>query len=88
MAFWLRAGLVIGAIYYLSPLRLGEVAAPARTAQGAPTLAGIAGPLLDGMPESLRARMVETAAAEAGAPSGRACAQRSRRSAMRRPATP
>ncbi len=66
MAFWLRAGLVIGAIYYLSPLRLGEVAAPARTAQAAPTLAGIAGPLLDGMPESLRARMVETAAAEAG----------------------
>lgn len=76
MAFWLRAGLVIGAIYYLSPLRLGEAPSPARTAQAAPTFAELAGPVLDKMPESLRpdvlrpdalrARMVEAAAAEAG----------------------
>ncbi|MCF4128239.1 hypothetical protein [Methylobacterium sp. SyP6R] len=71
MAFWLRAGLVIGAIYYLSPLRLGEAPSPARTAQAAPGLAEIAGPVLAALPDSLRpeflrARMGEAAAAEAG----------------------
>ncbi|MFH6786014.1 MULTISPECIES: hypothetical protein [Methylobacterium] len=76
MAFWLRAGLVIGAIYYLSPLRLGEAQppAPAQTLAPAPSRAAhlpaslgeIAGPVLAMLPESLRARMVETAAAEAG----------------------
>lgn len=76
MAFWLRAGLVIGAIYYLSPLRLGEAPSPARTTQAAPTLVELAGPVLDTLPDSLRpeflrpdalrARMVEAASAEAG----------------------
>ncbi|KMO17338.1 hypothetical protein [Methylobacterium platani] len=68
MAFWLRAGLVIGAIYYLSPLRLGEAPAPAspRPAHPPATLGEIAGPLLETLPAPLRARVVETAAAEAG----------------------
>ncbi|UHC17445.1 hypothetical protein LRS73_06025 [Methylobacterium currus] len=66
MAFWLRAGLVIGAIYYLSPLRLGEAPAPARTAQAGPALGEIAGPVLEAMPGDMRARIVEAAAAEAG----------------------
>ena len=76
MAFWLRAGLVIGAIYYLSPLRLGEAPSPARPAQAAPSLAELAAPVLDQLPESLRpeflradslrTRMVEAATAEAG----------------------
>ncbi|GJD61460.1 hypothetical protein [Methylobacterium frigidaeris] len=66
MAFWLRAGLVICVIYYLSPLRLGEAPAPARTAQAAPAFGEIAGPVLDAMPGDLRARMAEAAAAEAG----------------------
>ena len=39
MAFWLRAGLVIGAIYYLSPLRLGEAPGPVPTAH-APAAGG------------------------------------------------
>ena len=58
MAFWLRAGLVIGAIYYLSPLRFGEAPAPA--------LGDITGPVLDATPPDMRGRMVEAAAAEAG----------------------
>jgi hypothetical protein len=75
MAFWLRAGLVIGAIYYLSPLRLGEAEAPASApapAAHAPATAGpatfgaIAGPVLAMLPDSLRARVTDTAAAEAG----------------------
>lgn len=75
MAFWLRAGLVIGAIYYLSPLRLGETPAsapqapshpPARAVQASAALGEIAGSVLEALPESLRARAVETAAAEAG----------------------
>ncbi|SFU81718.1 hypothetical protein SAMN02799631_02441 [Methylobacterium sp. 174MFSha1.1] len=76
MAFWLRAGLVIGAIYYLSPLRLDEAPAPARTAQAAraqgatalqdSTLGEIAGPVLAAMPGEMRARMVEATMAEAG----------------------
>ncbi|TNC15136.1 hypothetical protein FF100_06125 [Methylobacterium terricola] len=84
MAFWLRAGLVIGAIYYLSPLRLGEIPArgapppaahgstplavthPAPTNPAPATLAELAGPMLAALPESLRARVAETAAAEAG----------------------
>lgn len=83
MAFWLRAGLVIGAIYYLSPLRLGEAPGPvpagtaqpspgkapsaqASTAQASPVLAEVAGPILDALPDSVRARVVEAAGAEAG----------------------
>lgn len=71
MAFWLRAGLVIGAIYYLSPLRLGEAPAPGRTAQAAPALRDaalgqVAGPVLDAMPGEMRARVVEATMAEAG----------------------
>ncbi|MET7248092.1 hypothetical protein ABZT49_32555 [Methylobacterium sp. EM32] len=68
MAFWLRAGLVIGAIYYLSPLRLGEAPAPARTAPAPKdaALGEIAGPVLAAMPGEMRARMVEVTAAEAG----------------------
>ncbi|AWN52109.1 hypothetical protein [Methylobacterium sp. 17Sr1-1] len=71
MAFWLRAGLVIGAIYYLSPLRLGEAPAPARTAQATPVLKDaalgqIAGPVLDALPGEMRARVIEAAVAEAG----------------------
>ncbi len=66
MAFWLRAGLVIGAIDYLSPLRLGEAPAPTRTAQAGPALGEIAGPVLDAMPGDMRARIVEAAAAQAG----------------------
>jgi hypothetical protein len=71
MAFWLRAGLVIGAIYWLSPLRLGEAPAPARTAQAVPTPretvpAEIAGSVLDAIPGEMRARVVEATVAEAG----------------------
>ncbi|KMO30249.1 hypothetical protein [Methylobacterium aquaticum] len=65
MAFWLRAGLVIGAIYYLSPLRLGEAPSPARTAQ-AEAPGSTAGPVVAALSDSLRVRMVEAAAAEAG----------------------
>ncbi|MGX7707951.1 hypothetical protein [Methylobacterium sp. Gmos1] len=63
MAFWMRAGLVIGAIYYLSPLRFGEAPAPARTA---PTLGEFAGPVLEAMQGEMRARVVEATVAEAG----------------------
>ncbi|AWN47023.1 hypothetical protein DK419_12435 [Methylobacterium terrae] len=72
MAFWLRAGLVIGAIYYLSPLRSGDAPAPSRTAHaipgatGASALAEVAGPLLETLPAPLRARAAEFAAVEAG----------------------
>ncbi|KMO39649.1 hypothetical protein VQ02_09675 [Methylobacterium variabile] len=82
MAFWLRAGLVIGAIYYLSPLRLGEAPGPAHApAASGPTQGGqmhaghgigeivgtkAAAPILAALPDDLRARAVEAAAAEAG----------------------
>lgn len=73
MAFWLRAGLVIGAIYYLSPLRLGEVALPGPalpgTARPAPLPASVgeaAGAAFAHLPADVRARVVETAAMEAG----------------------
>ncbi len=69
MAFWLRAGLVIGAIYYLSPLRSGEAPAPARTAHAHPGASGlleVAGPVLETLPAPLRARAAEFAMAEAG----------------------
>ncbi len=72
MAFWLRAGLVIGAIYYLSPLRLGDAAAPekAKTAHWPAhlpaSLGEVAGAAFERLPGDLRARIVETATAEAG----------------------
>lgn len=73
MAFWLRAGLVIGAIYYLSPLRLGEVALPgpalpgtARPAQLPASVSEAAGAAFAHLPGDVRARVVETAAVEAG----------------------
>ncbi|KTS38652.1 hypothetical protein NS228_01525 [Methylobacterium indicum] len=68
MAFWLRAGLVIGAIYYLSPLRLGDAAAPekAKTAHLPASLGEVAGAAFERLPGDLRARIVETATAEAG----------------------
>ncbi|WP_048430743.1 hypothetical protein [Methylobacterium indicum] len=80
MAFWLRAGLVIGAIYYLSPLRLGDAAAPEKAktvhlpahwpahwpAQSPASLGEVAGAAFERLPGDLRARIVETATAEAG----------------------
>ena len=87
MAFWLRAGLVIGAIYYLSPLRLGEAPSPARTAQ-AEAPGSTAGPVVAALSDSLRVRMVEAAAAEAGRSIGGDCRPPWRRRAARRPGTP
>lgn len=72
MAFWLRAGLVIGVIYYLSPLRpggtpeLAEMPATVSARTAPATLGEIAGPALAMLPEALRGRMAEAAAAEAG----------------------
>ncbi|TGD94878.1 hypothetical protein [Methylobacterium nonmethylotrophicum] len=68
MAFWLRAGLVIGAIYYLSPLRLGDAPGPdpALTAPVPMAADRSVGQALDARADDLRARVIEAGAAEAG----------------------
>ncbi|GJD49125.1 hypothetical protein OPKNFCMD_1855 [Methylobacterium crusticola] len=76
MAFLLRAALVVGAVYYLSPLRLGsgEDAGPAPASAPAAGAAGAADVVvrrtLGALPEEARAQAVQQAV-QAGAAEAR-----------------